>query len=417
MTRLFVQLYTVIIASMVLVGALVGVFIMMTVVPERNAQLSRWLEHPLSQLATQIREHPEQRDAIIQDYEERTGASIELTPIAEVSCIGDEETRKLERGEVVLDGSYFAYVGLDPEHTLAINLYPNRPFRWLPAVAIMLSLLLTGIGVWYVIRPVRKRLTVLADTASHFGEGHFDARTQLEGSGPVEALGHQFDRMAEQVQVLVESREELLRAVSHELRTPLSRLFFATSLIEGAESEVERSELVESLQETLEEMRGLTSELLTFARLSNGTPDLERVPCPLAEIASDAAGQLTPAPNKSLSLDATPLTVDGDPHLLQRALRNLLSNAQRHARSRIELHIEAEGEHALIHIDDDGYGVPPEDRERILKPFVRLEESRCRDHGGSGIGLAIVTRVAQRHGGSVQITDSPLGGARFTLRI
>jgi two-component system sensor histidine kinase RstB len=97
------------------------------------------------------------------------------------------------------------------------------------------------------------------------------------------------------------------------------------------------------------------------------------------------------------------------------ALRNLLRNAFKYAAKRISVNAEMAGDNILIHVDDDGIGIPPEEREHIFSAFTRLDRSRDRSTGGYGLGLAIARRVLELHGGTATADASPLGGARFTL--
>jgi signal transduction histidine kinase len=100
---------------------------------------------------------------------------------------------------------------------------------------------------------------------------------------------------------------------------------------------------------------------------------------------------------------------------LSRAVANVLRNAVRYAKTRVQLSIEKSGDRTVIRVDDDGPGVPPEQRSRLFEPFTRIENSRERESGGVGLGLAIVKSVAEWHGGEARISDSPLGGARVSI--
>ncbi|MEK6312138.1 MAG: ATP-binding protein, partial [Curtobacterium sp.] len=107
----------------------------------------------------------------------------------------------------------------------------------------------------------------------------------------------------------------------------------------------------------------------------------------------------------------------GDPVLLGRVVRNLVDNAARHAGSKVVLGLAVDAREVVLTVDDDGTGVPVEQRERVFERFVRLDEGRARDAGGSGLGLAIVHDVVRAHGGSVAVSDAPGGGARFVVRL
>ena len=111
------------------------------------------------------------------------------------------------------------------------------------------------------------------------------------------------------------------------------------------------------------------------------------------------------------------MRIRGDRHRLAQALRNLVDNAERHAETTIRLTLRATGEHALVWVDNDGAVIDPADRERIFDRFVRLDESRSRDVGGSGLGLSIARTTAEAHGGDLTATVADDGWCRFQLRL
>jgi two-component system sensor kinase ParS len=111
-----------------------------------------------------------------------------------------------------------------------------------------------------------------------------------------------------------------------------------------------------------------------------------------------------------------PAHVELHPRYMSRALLNLVQNAVRYASQRVDIELKATAAGYELLVDDDGGGIAEADRERVFEPFIRLDESRDRGTGGAGLGLAIVKRVAANHGGTIEIQDSPLGGARFVLR-
>jgi signal transduction histidine kinase len=112
-----------------------------------------------------------------------------------------------------------------------------------------------------------------------------------------------------------------------------------------------------------------------------------------------------------------PVRVHGDRDRLDQLVRNLVENAAQAAESSVRVSLTANGDQAVLVVEDDGPGIPPEDRARIFERFVRLDGGRSRDHGGSGLGLSIVREVARGHGITILVGESPSGGARFELRM
>ena len=107
----------------------------------------------------------------------------------------------------------------------------------------------------------------------------------------------------------------------------------------------------------------------------------------------------------------------GNAALLEQVVRNLVENAVRHAAGAVDLSLTSDGSTAVVTVDDDGPGIAPADRAEVFHRFVRLDDSRDRSRGGVGLGLAIVAEIVRIHSGSVEVTESPAGGARFTVRL
>ena len=280
-----------------------------------------------------------------------------------------------------------------------------------------IPILLVGPAIYFLIRPLDRRIGALTAVAERFGQGDLEIRANEEGGDALGELTGTFNRMADQIKGLIDGQNELLRAVSHELRTPLARLFFMVDDAEAAESHEEKQKHLQRIQNTLTGMNELIEELLTFVRLDQEGEQVNRevvlireVVEELPEIVADLRAEVRV---EVLCGDETVRMV---PRLFKRAVLNLLTNAVRHAESRVVVRSwETEGA-TLLAVDDDGPGVPSAHRERILKPFIRVDESRNSRIGGIGLGLAIMSLIVNAHDGSVEIGTSPEGGARFLLR-
>lgn len=285
--------------------------------------------------------------------------------------------------------------------------------RWLGATLTLIGLAVATLAsLW----PVRRQLLALSQGAARLRDGDLSARVPVDPRRPgaVGAVSVQFNAMADRVQDLIESHEELMRSASHELQTPLSRLMFSIEALEDEPPE-HQPEILAGMRTTVEEMRVLANEILQFNRLAAGEEHLiERAPVDVAELAEDIALGVEGCSVRDAPEGA--VEVRGDARLLYRALRNLVENAVAYADAPI-LRIERTESEVQVHVDDAGPGVPEAERERIFEPFHRVEGSRARATGGTGLGLAIVRRVAERHGGSATCSESPEGGARFTLRL
>lgn len=284
----------------------------------------------------------------------------------------------------------------------------------------LLISILFGVALWFWVRPISRDLEALRQTARALGEGDLGARSPGAQSKLFAPLADTLDGMADQIQRLIATQKELSSAISHELRTPIARLRFAGEMVAEAETPEERQRLSQMMENDLEELDNLIDSSLTYARFERETPVLHLTPVDFAEWLEDQVDNLRILGRDmdlQLDLSALPdnLSVSLDRKHMPQAISNLLRNAIKYAKHQIRISSQVQGEQILVHVDDDGIGIPAEERERIFSAFTRLDRSRDRATGGYGLGLAITRRVLELHGGNASAGESPLGGARFTL--
>lgn len=280
--------------------------------------------------------------------------------------------------------------------------------------------LILAIAVWFWVRPVWRDLEALRQTARSLGEGHFEARAPAARSSAFDLLTETLNGMAERIQRLIATHKELSSAISHELRTPIARIRFALEMLTGSEPPDERERLVRMVADDLDELDNLIDSSLTYSRFEREQPELHLSSVDIARwIEEQVEGMRILGGALDITVDCERVPpgqqVELDLKSMPYALVNLLRNAIRYARSRIRVSAEVADGRILVHVDDDGIGIPPEERQRVFHAFTRLDRSRDRTTGGYGLGLAIVRLVLEQHGGSAQADASPLGGARFTL--
>ena len=266
------------------------------------------------------------------------------------------------------------------------------------------SLILLTIAVLFLrnqIRPILK----LADAAEAFGKGR-DADFRPRGAREVRRAGNAFIEMKRRVERSIGERTTMLNGVSHDLRTILTRFKLSLALME-------RTSEIEALEKDVDEMSRMLEDYLAFARGDAGETAVETdIRSLLEELKSDAERQG----------HQTELTVIGDPLVVirpdafRRLLTNLVSNAARYG-DRIAIRATHDARYLIVMVDDDGPGIPPDQREDVFRPFFRLDEARNVDGGGTGLGLAIARDIARAHGGDIMLGDSPLGGLRATVRL
>jgi len=288
---------------------------------------------------------------------------------------------------------------------------------------IILALVTLGLCaiLWRWTRPLWRDFDRLIHATARVGEGDFAVRAEVGRRSLLEPIAAAFNAMAGRVEGLLRSHRDLAQGVAHELRTPLAQLRFDMELARTSGDERERSERFASMERDVSDLDDLVGELVLLARLREAPPYTPRE-VPAASLIDDVlrrAQDEMRASGRSVAIERPrhlPESLSCDAKSLARALANLLRNAIRYARSKVALTVERGVSGTVISVDDDGPGVPPAERERLFEPFTRLEGSRGRDSGGVGLGLAIVKSVAEWHGGEASISDSPLGGARVSLR-
>jgi len=310
----------------------------------------------------------------------------------------------------------------DSAHVVSID-YPGPDSKrvkmltyainWAVEFAIVAAL----VFLW--VRPFWRDLLRLHHAAEEVGAGRFDARARVGRFSPLRRFAETFGAMSQRIAALLQSHKTLTSAVSHELRTPLARLRFSHQLAREESGADGKDRYLARMEADIAEIDALTSELLDYARLERGAPDIrqQRVPAGpwLEDVLADARygrSGVTPVEIRAVvEVEA----VKCEPRYMARALVNLLRNARAHARSTVSVSLREAGGRTEIHVDDDGGGIPGPERERLFEPFARMDDSRARDSGGFGLGLAIVRQVARWHGGDAVISDSPLGGARVSI--
>jgi two-component system sensor histidine kinase CpxA len=278
---------------------------------------------------------------------------------------------------------------------------------------------------WYLTSPIRKLRTAAQQIAS----GDLKARVVPElGNRKDELvdLGKDFDLMAERIESLMASQGRLLRDISHELRSPLTRLNVALELARRtAGKEAEAS--LDRMEQESERLNTLISQLRTLTLLESGSENLDIQPFNLStlvkEISTDAHFE---AEGRNVSITAKldkDLVVKGSIELMRRAVENVVRNAIRYSPegSEVEMYLQRQGhrgkEVALIKVRDYGPGVPDNSLADLFNPFYRVAESRDRQSGGMGIGLAITNRAVRMHGGEVKASNAPDGGLIVEIQL
>lgn len=258
-----------------------------------------------------------------------------------------------------------------------------------------------------------------------------DARVEVPDTGDeVARLASTMNAMLDRLELSAESQRRFVSDASHELRSPIASIRQHAEVAVAHPERTEVADLADVVRSEAVRLQDLVTGLLELSRLDEGGIRTRR-PVDLDDLALDAVARArarsTAGDAPGRDGDAPAVRVDGsaisaarvlgDERVLAGVVRNLVDNAVRHASTRVAVSLTEHDGSAVLTVDDDGTGVPEDERERVFERFVRLDEARSRDAGGAGLGLAIVRDAVRAHGGDTTVVTSPLGGARFVVRI
>jgi signal transduction histidine kinase len=281
--------------------------------------------------------------------------------------------------------------------------------------AIPLVLLLVGVTTWRAAGRALAPVDAIRAEVDAISAAELSRRVpDPSGHDEIARLAATMNRMLARLEAAQSRQRRFVSDASHELRSPLAAIRQHAEVALAHPHRTSTAQLAKVVLDENVRVQQLVEDLLLLARADEGTLGLRRQPVDLDDLVFEAASRLRDATN--LRIDTTAVSavrVTGDEAQLRRMLRNLADNAARHAQAGITFALTATPSGtALLHLDDDGAGIPEGERQRVFERFVRLDDARSRDAGGSGLGLAIVAEILGIHGGTVTIGDSPLGGAR-----
>jgi len=303
---------------------------------------------------------------------------------------------------------------------------PNSAAPWL---TFGFGVLVVGLGAWFMSRHIVRPIERLTSTARALGRGDLSARASLLRGDEIGELSRTFDDMAERLRNLVLAEKEMMANISHELKTPLARIRVALDLANEGDAEAARESLAEIALD-LAELERLVDDVLTVTRLERAHAHSAPLPLRLssfgpAELAEQSMSRVQSLhPERSIALkveggDELP-DIQADPVLLRRVLSNLLENSHKYTPDLtlpISLLVRAAGEEVQFVIEDRGSGIAEADLPHVFTPFFRAERSRSRAAGGVGLGLTLVSRIVDAHGGRVEIQSTKALGTRVTVSL
>jgi signal transduction histidine kinase len=286
---------------------------------------------------------------------------------------------------------------------------PRELFDWPMQMLLTLLILLAGVttlslvAVHWIVRPL-DRLRAAADAL-----GRDIHRPPLEEIGPIEVAetSRAFNRMQRRISRFVEDRARILAAVSHDLKTPLTRIGLRADLLED-------EDLGAKIRRDVDDMQHMVEATLDFMR---GTESREESrPLDLMALVESLCDDAAESGQRVMLRGSVDAPYHGRPLALKRCIGNLIDNAVRYGGG-ADVDVRDRGRAVMLTVADSGPGIPPESLETVFDPFFRLESSRARHSGGTGLGLGIARNIARAHGGDLILRNRDAGGllAELTL--
>lgn len=420
MRKLFIQFYLLLFVCFLVMTLLVGLVYKVTAERAGRKSMDDLMKSSLYLMRNELRSIPPRDwNKTINKLDINLSFKLHIEPLKKYQ-LNPRDDARLKRGEIVALDDEYTFIQRIPRSNYVLAVGPIPYLFFIHEMRLLDLALLVFIGlslafpVFIWMRPHWQDMLRLETAAQRLGAGFLEERIHFDNASSLYRLGVAFNQMADNVNTLIASKKQLIDNIAHELRTPLVRLRYRLAMSEGLSDEEQ-----ERLNHDVSQLEGLIDELLTFARL-----DRPQVTLNLAQV--DLSGWLVEKlrdirvvhPNRVIGQEiaATGHYGQVDARLMERVLDNLVNNALRYCHETIVVRLGIDGNYGVLQVDDDGPGIPAEERQRVFEPFVRLDPSRDRTTGGCGLGLAIVRSIALAHEGQVSVDASPLGGASFLYR-
>jgi signal transduction histidine kinase len=285
-------------------------------------------------------------------------------------------------------------------------------------IGLPLLVAVVALTTWFAVGRVLAPVEAIRREVDEISAAQLHRRVpQPKRDDEIGRLAATMNRMLERLESARNSQRRFVSDASHELRSPITVIRQHAEVALAHPDRVTAAELAEVVLAEQQRMQRLVEDLLLLARADEHVP-LARQAVDLDDLAFEEGHRLRSTTSKRVDTSGVSAArVQGDADALRRMFRNVGENAARHSSERVNITLVERGSEVVLTVDDDGPGIPESERVRVLQRFVRLDEARSRNVGGSGLGLSIVDEVVRAHGGSVSIEQSPLGGARVQITL
>lgn len=384
---------------------------------QQESDVDRWLETTFHLVESRLAVEPvDARDDVLAAISADLGMDIQLLGRDDVHMNATTEHRMPALVDADGNTSYLhdaealdAIIRLGP-----LSAIDDSPVLNLLPPLFYLSIFIV-VGLW--LRPLLKDIDVISGGAQRFAADYREPPSTADKTTQLTALARNLDEMAARLSSVLRSQKELIAALSHEMRTPLARIRFALAVIANSDDEKLKAKLA-AMNDDVQEVDDLIASMLNYARLDHPDTTMHWQTVPANEWLELIVRKNQPESIQiDLCIESAPNTIAMDPRLMELALSNLLVNATKYACEGARCSLAEEDGNYVLTVEDDGSGIPEEERDKVFKAFARIDDSRNRETGGYGLGLAIVARVAELHGGVARISSSELlGGAQLWIR-
>lgn len=301
------------------------------------------------------------------------------------------------------------------EHIIFMQIdIPEESGRfWIIAFYLLIAV---PIILWFL--PLAFELKKLADASKAIGKSEFSHRISINPRSAIRSISNTFNEMTERIEYLVEEQKALTNAVSHEIRTPLARLKFALELQRKNHTDTKVLNQLSDMNQDVKELSQLVDEMLNYAKLDKieTTIELQKVHAKswLSSVVDDSRKNNSKI-NIDINCEADIINID--PHLMARALNNLILNSFRYANKNIKVELISIKNNIELSISDDGIGILDNQQSKIFEPFSKIDREQDETKQGHGLGLAIVKRIVNKHQGEIKVKNLKPNGAKFVLTI
>jgi len=284
----------------------------------------------------------------------------------------------------------------------------------------IVAILFSGLFWFPLVRGITRDVSLMNRATEKIADGRFDARLLIRRGDELGALSDSINQLAARLGGFVTGQKRFLGDIAHELCSPIARIQVALSILEQR-ADPKQADYLADLREEVEQMSRLVNELLSFSKASLGGSAIKLQTVSARAVVDKAiARESNSQPDVEIKLDVPEdLRAQAEPELLLRALSNILRNAIRYAGKAgpITIHAAREDGQIVIHFDDSGPGIPEDSIPRIFDPFYRVDVSRDRETGGSGLGLSIVKTCVESCGGCVVCENRQPTGLRVSVKL